>query len=119
MINVRESSLQKIILSTQVDKIIIVLAASSIIPLLIHFLPSPTQIPAGAVWLPIFYAPFIAVIFFKPHVAVFVSVLVPLLNMFLTGRPVPPMTNILIIELLIFTSVSRILYNLYDRFLGV
>ena len=112
------AALRKAITVAELDKVIIVLVATSFIPVFVHLIPGSSDIPAGAVWLPMFFAPFIAAFLFKVHVGLIAAVFAPMLNMFLTGKPLYTVTAMLTAELLIFVTISRFLAERYANFLG-
>jgi hypothetical protein len=96
----------------QVKESVAVLAFSVLIPFLIHVIPFAGS-PAGAVLLPIFIAPFIAVVFFRFDVAIIAALLSPVLNYFLTGNPVYGSVGIMTLELCMFVSIAKLLIK-YD-----
>jgi len=92
----------------QIKESVFVLAFSILIPFLIHFIPVSGN-PAGAVLLPIFIAPFIAVVFFRLNVAVIAALLSPVLNYLLTGNPVYGIVGIITLELVLFVFIAWLL----------
>ena len=90
----------------QIDKLFFILTATFLLPFLVHLIPWTDPTPLGAVWLPIFYAPLVAVFFFRAHVAILAAVMAPTLNMLLVGKPLPPMAKMLTVELIIFVLFS-------------
>jgi hypothetical protein len=95
----------------QIKESVFVLAFSILIPFLIHFIPVSGN-PAGAVLLPIFIAPFIAVVFFRLNVAVIAALLSPVLNYLLTGNPVYGIVGIITLELVLFVFIAWLLIKL-------
>ena len=95
----------------QIKESVLVLAFSVLIPFLIHFIPVSGN-PVGAVLLPIFIAPFFAIVFFRLNVGLFAALLSPVLNYLLTGNPVYGMVGIITVELFIFVFTSWLLINL-------
>ncbi len=95
----------------QIKESVFVLAFSILIPFLIHFIPVSGN-PAGAVLLPIFIAPFIAVVFFRLNVAVIAALLSPVLNYLLTGNPVYGTVGIITLELVLFVFIAWLLIKL-------
>jgi hypothetical protein len=93
---------------SQIKESVFVLAFSILIPFLIHFIPVSGN-PAGAVFLPIFIAPFIAVIFFRLNVALIAALLSPVLNYLLTGNPVFGTVGIITLELFAFVLITSLL----------
>jgi hypothetical protein len=95
----------------QVKESISVLVFSILIPFLIHFIPVSGN-TAGAVLLPMFIAPFIAVIFFRLNVGLFAALLSPILNFLLTGNPVYGIVGLITSELFLFVLIARLLIKL-------
>jgi hypothetical protein len=87
-----------------VSTALVVLTATLLLPLLFHLLPAGDGAPLGARLLPIFYAPFLAAVFFHPVVGITAALLAPTLNHALTGRPAPEMVVMLTLELLLFVG---------------
>ena len=85
------------------------LALTMSLPLFIHLIPCGGSVPLGARLLPIFYAPFIAVFFFKPHVGMISGLLAPWANLLLTGRPDPVTALALSCELALFAVFSKMI----------
>ena len=83
-------------------------AFSILIPFLIHFIPVSGS-PAGAVLLPIFIAPFIAVVFFRLNVGIIAALLSPVLNYLLTGNPIYGIIGIITLELSLFVFITWLL----------
>ncbi len=96
----------------------LVLAMSVILPFLIHLVPSFGAVPTGARFLPMFYAPFIAVILFRPHVAIITALLAPGLNSLLFGLPVQENVFLLTLELLIFSVIVYFIQRKWRCFPG-
>ncbi|CAN5376584.1 hypothetical protein BH23BAC1_BH23BAC1_12710 [soil metagenome] len=103
-------SLEKI----QVKATVLILIIACILPLSIHIIPPVQGTPIGAILLPMFYVPFIAIIFFRLHVGVTAAALAPLLNFLITGNPHWQFVFILIFELTVFTFIAYLL--LKDNF---
>jgi hypothetical protein len=95
----------------QIKASVCVLTFSILIPFLIHFVPVSGN-PAGAVLLPIFIAPLIAIIFFRFHVGLIAALLSPLLNYLLTGNPVLGTVGIITSELCLFVIIASLLKNI-------
>jgi hypothetical protein len=92
----------------QIKESVAVLAFSILIPFLIHFIPVSGS-PAGAVLLPIFIAPFIAVVFFRLNVGIIAALLSPVLNYLLTGNPIYGIIGIITLELSLFVLITWLL----------
>lgn len=111
-------ALKKTLVRFQVEETAIILAASVILPFMVHLVPPLGGMPLGARLLPIFYAPFIAVVLFRPHVAVITGLLSPALNSWFTGHPTPERVAILTLELVIFSAVSYLIRRRWRDFPG-
>lgn len=111
-------TLQKFLVYAQIQELIVVLAASVILPILIHTIPSYGSIVIGARLLPMFYAPFISISYANPHVALIASFLAPSLNALITGLPVPGLRTLLTLQLVIFTSLSYLSLKKWPAFWG-
>ncbi len=86
----------------QVTQTLVILVATMILPVLIHFLPNINGQISGAVLLPIFWAPLFAAFVYKKHVALFAGIFAPLLNYLIMGRPAPEMVITLGFEVVLF-----------------
>jgi hypothetical protein len=84
------------------------------LPLLFHLLPS-AGVPLGARFLPIFYAPLLAALFFPAAVALVAGAVAPFLNHALTGNPPLPMAALLSAELVVFVGVLLALRRHWPR----
>jgi hypothetical protein len=114
MNNKSTSLLKNNINQLQVRATVVILAIACILPMLIHIIPPVHGTPIGALLLPMFYIPFIAIIFFRLHVGVVAAVFAPIINLLITGSPLWHTMLILSFELLIFTLISYLL--LKDNF---
>ncbi|NND06765.1 MAG: hypothetical protein HKN87_10330 [Saprospiraceae bacterium] len=90
----------------QITPTIAILIATCLLPLMVHLIPIGGGAPAGAMLLPIFYLPFIALIFFKKHVALVAALLAPFINFLLTGNPQWELVTLLSVELVAFVILS-------------
>jgi len=86
----------------QVKEIALVLLLTVSLPIVVHLIPSTGNVPIGAKLLPIFYAPLIAALLFKPQVSIFTALLAPVINHGLTGSPEWNVAIILTFELFVF-----------------
>lgn len=93
----------------QLDKLIVVLTAMCVLPFLVHLIPIQSVKSLGTMWLPIFYAPLVAVICFRPHVALIAALIAPMINRVFVGLPDPIMANMLTLELIIFVVTLEVL----------
>lgn len=101
------TNLQKV----QVIETAIILAATMLVPFLVHLFPAINGNPAGMVFLPIFIAPLVAVFFFRTHVALVAGLLAPVLNYLLLGHPAPQMVLVLSTEIVAFVLIVNWLKN--------
>jgi hypothetical protein len=97
-------SLAKTVSLSQWDKVILTLVATSSLPLLLHALPSGLGESLGPSWLPIFYAPLVAALIFRPHVSLIACLLAPAINHALFQMPSTQVLPFLTFELLIFNA---------------
>lgn len=96
----------------QVTQTMVILAATMLLPVLVHLLPNISGQISGAVLLPIFLAPMFATFVYKKHVAIFAGIFAPLLNYLIMGRPAPEMVITLGFEVVLFVLVLSWLKNL-------
>ncbi len=101
----------KIFSRLQVKETILLLGVSVLLPFLIHLLPELNGIPMGAVLLAMFFAPLIAVRFFKLHVALIIAFLSPLINFAIAGNPVAVLLPIMTFQLVLFVAGLKLLEN--------
>lgn len=111
-------TLRKTLVQLQVKETALVLAVSVILPFVIHLIPLFAGMPTGAMLLPMFYAPFIAVILFQPHVAIIAGLLSPTLNSLLMGYPLPEIITILTLELVVFSVIAYLIHRRWKNFRG-
>lgn len=95
----------------QLAQTLFVLVATMVSPILIHLLPDINGYTPGAVLLPIFFAPLIAVFIYKPHVAIFSGIFAPVLNYLILGLPTPPVVITMGVEVVLFVWM---VYRLKD-----
>jgi hypothetical protein len=98
-------SLARAISLSQWDKIVIVLVATCSMPLFLHALPFGLGESLGPRWLPIFYAPLIASLCFRPHVTIAVCLCAPLINHIIFGMPNAQVLPVLTCELVVFNAI--------------
>lgn len=96
----------------QLSQTVLVLAATMILPLVIHLIPNINGNLAGAVLLPIFWAPMVAAFVYKKHVAILAGIFAPLFNYLILGRPAPEMVVTLGFEIVLFALLASWLKNL-------
>ncbi len=86
-----------------------------LLPVLVHLLPLNGPVPEGARFLPIFYAPVVAVWFFNPLVALLAGLLMPFINYALTGMPPLNIAILLCIELAAFSLLLTVSKTRWPR----
>ena len=86
-----------------------------LLPVLVHLLPLNGPTPDGAHFLPIFYAPVVAVWFFHPGVALLAGLLMPFINYGLTGMPQLNIAIPLCIELGVFSLLLTLSKKRWPR----
>lgn len=95
--------------SYQIKTTVAVLLVASLLPLVVHLIPAYQGIPIGALLLPMFYVPFMAIVLFSLPVGLIAAALAPAVNFLLTGNPHWQLLAILTFELVIFVLVARAL----------
>jgi hypothetical protein len=100
----------------QVKETVIILAAAVILPFMVHLFPTSGGIPWGERLLPMFYAPFIAVVLLRPHTGIIAAVLAPMLNSLLTGLPASGRIPIISVRLLLFIAFAHLIISRKKRF---
>ncbi len=96
----------------QIAQTVMILAATMVLPVLVHLLPNFNGQLAGAVLLPIFLAPMFAAFMYKKHVAIFAGIFAPLFNYLIMGRPAPEMVITLGFEIVLFAVLLSWLKNI-------
>lgn len=96
----------------QITQTVIILAATMVLPVLVHLLPNLNGQLAGAVLLPIFLAPMFAAFMYKKHVAIFAGIFAPMFNYLIMGRPAPEMVITLGFEVVMFAVLLSWLKNM-------
>ncbi|MFC1647247.1 hypothetical protein ACFL1A_03100 [Patescibacteria group bacterium] len=81
------AALSKINYLSLVEETVIIIVGATVLPLTFHFIPNIGIASMGARFLPMYYAPFLSVVFFPLKTAIIISVLAPYLNHILTGNP--------------------------------
>lgn len=109
MNNISSIAAEPLIKKLQVLEITALLAATVLIQFVVHLIPSGNQVPPGAILLPMFYIPLIALIFYKFHTALVVTTAAPIFNYFLTGSPKPEILPLVTFELLVFVLILTLL----------
>ena len=109
MLVVKQIDLPKIIALSQWERIILTLITTCLLPLFVHALPFFSGANVGQQWLPIFYAPLIAALCFRPHVSLLAALCAPTINHFLFGIPPESMARLLTFELVVFNTIVILL----------
>jgi hypothetical protein len=99
----------------QVPATLVTISLMIALPFLVHLAPPVAGIQMGAIVLPIFYAPLVAVFLFNPAVSIVAAMLAPYINLLITGRPTLPVASALSVEVLAFSGVLLALHrrNIY------
>lgn len=105
MVTAKTFSLSKMVVMYQGDRLLLVLVGMFLFPVVFHSLPGASA-NIGAQWVPIFYAPLLAVLGCRLHVGMLAAFISPMLNMLLVGRPEGSMLNILTVDLMLFVGFS-------------
>ncbi len=100
---------EKIFSRLQVKETLLLLSLSVLLPFLVHLLPELKGIPMGAILLAMFFAPLIAVRFYKLHVGLLIAFFSPLINFSITGNPKAILLPIMIIQLVVFVAGLNLL----------
>jgi hypothetical protein len=90
-------------LRVQIPAAAVTVALTMLLPFIVHSFGGP---PAGARWLPLFYAMFIAAVLFHPLVSLIAGLITPFLNHLLTGSPALPVAILLSFELAVFSVAA-------------
>jgi hypothetical protein len=109
-------ALKKSLSRLQVKETAIILTAAVILPFIVHLFPSSDGIPWGERLLPMFYAPFIAVVLLRPHAGIMTAVFSPILNSLITGLPVTGRIPIISLSLLLFIVFAQLMISRKKRF---
>lgn len=119
MAHINSVALKKAFVKLEVKETALVLAASVALPFLVHLIPPLGEMPVGARLIPMFYAPFIAIVLFRPHVALITGLLAPTSNFLLTGHPASENIFVLTLELVLFCIAAYLIRRKWKRFWGV
>ena len=85
---------------------VVLLALAWLIPFLVHLAPWSGARPLGAYLLPVFWATFIAVYFYGAVAGLLTGLLVPAINLAVTGLPAWRMVGAMSLELIIFVLAT-------------
>ena len=105
MFSAKELDFKKFVALSQWDRIVITMALACSIPLVVHAIPLLAGPELGMRWLPMFYAPLMASLCFRPHVSLIVGVSAPMINHALFGMPDGRMLPGLIFELVVLNAI--------------
>lgn len=101
----------------QIPALGLTLFAMWLLPILVHLLPLGSgPVPEGARFLPIFYAPVVAIWFFHPAVALVAGLLMPFINYGLTGMPPLNIAILVSVELVAFSLLLMFSKRCWPRF---
>lgn len=92
--------------SLQIPATVAVLATTLLLPWAVHALPAMGGVPWGARLLPMFFAPFVGVFFFRLHVGLVPALLAPGLSLLVAGMPEVAVAARLTFDLTVFTLVA-------------
>ena len=95
---------------------LVITVCTLLLPFIFHLFPPIYDTPVGALFLPIFYAPFVALIFYRTHVGLLAGALAPLINHLVTGQPVLHVASVLSFELVIFVLIAAFLLKTLNGF---
>lgn len=93
----------------QVQSTLILLVSACLLPFVVHMIPPYQGIPMGAFLLPMFYVPFIAVVFYRLSLGLVIAALAPLANFLVAGSPDWQFITVLTFELIVFTYFAFLL----------
>jgi hypothetical protein len=87
----------------------VLLAASALVPFLVHLLPWWGHRPLGVYVLPVFWTTFVAVYFRGALVGLAVGLVTPVINLLLTGLPVSTDIGSMVLEVAGFVPLAALL----------
>ncbi|WP_154857415.1 hypothetical protein [Cyclobacterium xiamenense] len=87
------------------------LTAAVLFPLLVHVAPPIQGSPTGAVLLPLFYVPLIALVLTDKVPALLAAIVSPSLNFLITGNEQWSLLLLLTVELTVFTLILQFLFS--------
>ena len=94
---------------------LVTILATVALPFLVHLLPPINGTPVGAVLLPLFIAPFVALYLFHPAAALLAALVTPSINRALTGQPTAEMAVLLTVELSVFAVAALLFLRRWPR----
>ena len=94
---------------------VVAVAAALAFPYLVHLLPAGQGPQVGATYLPIYWAPLLAVLLFGFAPALAAAALGPILNYWVTGSPPSFLLTSMTLELVAFVVILRLLLSLAPR----
>ena len=106
-------------IAVQIPAVAVSVGLMILLPFLIHLIPPVGGVPMGARLLPLFFIPFVAIVYFHPAVAFFAALVTPFLNQALTGSPPPAMAALLTLELVIFSGAAYLMFRRRPSFWGI
>ena len=94
---------------SQWERLVVTLLLTALMPMALHALPITSPSGLGQMWLPIFYAPLIAALCFRPHVAILAGLCGPSINNFIFGMPADGLVLSLTFTLVVFSAAILLL----------
>ncbi len=102
---------QNFFATLRIDQAALALTVSCVIPFAFHLLTPFAGLPQGSAWLPLFYAPLIAILLGAFQAAVVCALLAPILNYLFFNMPQPPILQILTADLSGFVVIFYLLHR--------
>jgi hypothetical protein len=100
----------KLLSNLKIKETVLLLSGTALLQFIVHLIPSYNNIPMGAILIPMFYAPLIAVMFYGLRVGMITGALAPVINYALMGYPRPELVATMTLELALFAlAVSFLL----------
>lgn len=98
-----------VLVKSKLSQIAFLLTLSVILPYGVHLIPPLAGVALGAMLLPMFYTPLIALLLVNLPSAIIIAIFSPLLNSSFTGHPLPEKVAILTVELAVFTVIAYLI----------
>lgn len=97
--------------SSPASVMLLSLIAAVLFPIVVHLLPSVQGTPVGAILLPMFYVPLVALLLIDRVPALVAAALSPTLNFLISGNEQWSLLILLSFELMVFTLVISYLFS--------